>query len=358
MSISQLSLHGHTNYQVFIVLLGACTCLCKMFIMLGEKVPFKMAVISFKQLLPGMLIFFSFLKMCSSAVENCEQGEFFSNFFGVCFPCSEFCPGAEECLTSCPNTLTESDVSSPALTLAVNTTPQPQSSETVLPSTNSVQQSSNSKATPGMDITFPKRGKEHNELPFWLVLGIFIILTVLSILLYFCLRYHKAMKMPELCCFRSSSRSADIDIELGEMTITTNPLDMLDLVQQSNPDENGLVQVHYVDEAGPSRQSLISTEGTQEVGTGCPEVRPFQSATVQPSGITPVRECETHRGARPSDQGSHQQSSSQKTPETHRKITDGTDGVVTIGASCFHPPCNMVQYIQRNHQSEHAKDGD
>ncbi|XP_054763952.2 uncharacterized protein LOC129270624 isoform X1 [Lytechinus pictus] len=325
-----------------------------MFIMLGEKVPFKMAVISFKHLPPGMLIFCSILKMCSSAVENCEQGEFFSNFMGLCLPCSRYCPGADECLTSCPYTPTETDVLSPAPTLAVNTTPPPQSSETVLPSTNFVLQTSNSKATPGMDITFPKIGEEHYELPFWLVLVIFIILTVLSILLYVCLRYHKKMKMPELCCFRSSSRSADIhDIELGEMTIRTNPLDMLDLVQQSHLDEDDLVQVHGLDEPGLSRQSLISTECSQEVGTGLPEVRPFQSATIQPSG-TAVRECETYRGARPSDQGSHQQSSSQKTPETLRKITDGTVGVVTIGASCFHPPCNMVQDIQWNHQSEHG----
>ncbi|XP_063962062.1 uncharacterized protein LOC129270584 isoform X2 [Lytechinus pictus] len=107
------------------------------------------------------------------------------------------------------------------------------------------------------------------------------------------------------------------------------------------------------EEPGPSRQTARRSQRPSRETTAAPAQSTsgsiYQSASVSQSA--PILEFERNQQARPT---TYRSPPPEKTPETLRKITDGTYGKVSIGASIFDPPSDMVEDIQRKRQSGHG----
>eukprot|EP00057_Strongylocentrotus_purpuratus_P016866 XP_011671340.1 PREDICTED: mucin-5AC [Strongylocentrotus purpuratus] len=313
------------------------------------------------KVLYGVFVLAVFLPFCLSAVENCRpcgHGEYCSKFFGICLACKDYCPGDADCPSACPPI-------EPSLTTIAPTTTEPTSTQSITTNVASdvvVQQSTNANIISEGDITFSDNGKDDSELPAWLSVGMLVTLVIIVLLIVVCRKYCKTLKMPSLCCFSSGDSSNRTSIRDTGMTIWTNPMPNQPAEYHQTTGGYTAVQVDDVDgpntmdQPGPSSQqnssrpsrppgpnveapadpphsasgsrnytsSASTTPGPTsiQIHDTSPSTSGVSAVVVQSASIHPTvnLESESPRGACPSDQ----RSSGRRTPDTHRKIADGT----------------------------------
>ncbi|XP_030840477.1 putative protein TPRXL [Strongylocentrotus purpuratus] len=335
------------------------------------------------KVLYGVFVLAVFLPISLSAVENCRPcgpGEYCSNFFGICLACKDYCPGDTDCPSACIPI-------KPNFTTIASTTTGPtstQSDTTSMASAVVVQQSTNANIPSGGDNTLLDNNKGHLVLSFSI-----LSFTVFIVFLGLCLRYRKNMKMPSICRFENSENGTEIELEErprsngcnktpdGYTTVNADDHDITIQPGPSQPDSSRPSRLpgpnaEAAAPADPTRSasgprnntsSASTTPGPTSIPTHTPSQSMTTSTSSRASGVVvqsasvhsnknPL-ESEIRQGARPSDR----RSSLKRTPETHRKITDGSNEghEVSTGASSFNPPNGTCEDIR---WERHSGDGD
>eukprot|EP00057_Strongylocentrotus_purpuratus_P016857 XP_011671331.1 PREDICTED: uncharacterized protein LOC105441670 [Strongylocentrotus purpuratus] len=324
------------------------------------------------KVLYGVFVLAVFLPFCLSAVENCRpcgHGEYCSKFFGICLACKDYCPGDADCPSACPPI-------EPSLTTIAPTTTEPTSTQSITTNVASdvvVQQSTNANIISEGDITFSDNNKDDSELPAWLSVGLLVTMGTIVLLIFVCRKYYKTLKIPRICRFSSGDSENRTNIELDERprsdrgciteterTVQTNLManqahgchqTTVEYIAVPVDDVDSHVIINLQRPSQPN-SSAAPPDPTHPTSSSRKTVdHPFQSASVHVTENPPLV-YETPQGACPSDQRSCQK----RTPETHRKITDGSNEghEISIGSSPFKPPNGVRENIPLDHRSAHG----